>query len=110
MIAPQKADEITLEWLQHILDENMFDCELSAFDLDPDFNLSSLLRDVVRVLLGHKSSCDGPRSLIVKFPTSNADTRQLWLANGIYEKEGRIYQLLGEHTDLAVPRFFGMYW
>jgi len=74
MIAPQKVDELTLEWLQHILDENMFDCELSAFDLDPDFNPSSLLCDVVRVLLGHKSSCDGPRSLIVKFPTSNANT------------------------------------
>jgi len=52
----------------------MFDCELFAFDLDPDFNPSSLLCDVVRVLLGHKSSCDGPRSLIVKFPTSNANT------------------------------------
>ena len=71
MFAPQKVDELTLEWLQHILD-----CELSAFDLDPDFNSSSLLCDVVRVLLGHKSSCDGPRSLIVKFPTSNANTHE----------------------------------
>ena len=107
MIAPQTADELTLEWLQHVLDENMFDCEFSSFDVDPEFNRASLLGVVVRVLLGYNSNCGGPNSIIVKFPTDNADTRSPWLANGVYEREGRIYQPFGERTDLAVPlRYF----
>lgn len=46
MIAPRTKDEITSEWVQHVLDQTDDSWELSSFEIDSDFNPVSLIADV----------------------------------------------------------------
>ena len=108
MIAPRIKDEITSDWVQHVLDHTDDSWELRSFTVDSDFNPDSLIADVCRITLKYSGASRGPSSLILKIPTTKSN-RQGLLTNGIYEKEGRVYRLLAENERLAVPKFFGAF-
>ena len=108
MIAPRTTDEISLDWLQFVLDQKLPACKLESFELDGDFSPVSAIADVRRVVLHYEHLCDGPYSLILKLP--KIKKHHLGALTGRpYEMEARIYQLLSENHQLAVPKFYGAF-
>ena len=108
MIAPRTTDEITLDWLQFVIDQNVPACELDSFELDRNFLPVSAIADVRRVVLHYEHPCDGPSSWILKLPTTKKN-RDRALSGRPYEMEGRIYELLSENNQFAVPKFYGAF-
>lgn len=92
MKIPETSSDITLDWIKEWFQRRRRGCIPVSIQVEDDYGGPSLLGRILRVTLGYSSPECGPPSLIVKFQEKKTN----W--------EARIYKLLSEAEELAVPR------
>jgi len=99
---PTTPSEITVPWLNRILDQGGFP-EIRTIDLERLGETDSLVGLVFRVRFTFDERTDGPRSVVIKLPRSG-ERSELW--HQWYASEVGFYRELAEHSGLRVPRAF----
>ena len=102
---PTNISEITVDFLNKVL-ENQFKSKIISFnkgdDIEPGFT-----GEVNRIVLTFTEKKDNlPKSLILKFQTSNPGINAFMTKIKGYEKEIKIYEILSNIPDLNVAKIY----
>jgi hypothetical protein len=104
---PARFESLTSEWLTQVLRANgvLKGGAVSGFSGEP--MRGAYTSSVFRLLLEYQRDVVGaPRSVVVKFHSSSASIRDSFENLGIYEKEVRFYQILGQDRSLPIPNCY----
>lgn len=66
------------------------------------------MADTFRVALAWEKPGQGPASLVAKLPATDAQTVRTAVSLGAYEREAQFYEVLAPHTNLSLPKFYGI--
>ena len=96
---PAHIGALTVEWLNRVLPG---DGKITEFDVEP--LLGGYTASVYRLSLHYdKNPGDGPVSLVIKFHSTNAQTRSYFELQKIYQREVHFYQAMAQVNDLPIP-------
>lgn len=109
LTTPDTATELTFEWLAQIAPHDTDPCRLTSIRVDQDLGAPSANGEIVRVLLDHSSGTCGPASLVLKFPNLHGPSGTLTGFSPMSSKESRVYRLLSNHPQFAVPKLYGSF-
>lgn len=112
MIAlPKVSEEISIEWLNHVLTESGFLKSVSI----TDFAVESLgaelgyLGQLYRLKLNYSKLSDLPVTLIIKFPSTEAGARSTGNSLRAYERESLFYQHCPDKAPCRPPDHYYSY-
>jgi len=102
------TDDLTPEWFTEVLrSSGTLGAQDSAVSVDTEVIGTGQVGFVVRAQLGYNGTNAGPATLIVKLPSTDAGSRQMGAAMGIYESEVRFYHDIAPRLSGAIPT---LYW
>jgi hypothetical protein len=102
------TDDLTPEWFTGVLrGSGTLGAADAVVSVDPTVIGVGQVGLVVRAQLGYAGANPGPAALIVKLPSTDAGSRQLGAAMGIYESEVRFYHEIAPRLGHAIP---ALYW
>ena len=105
MSFPNNFSELTLDFLNSVL-ENQFNSKIISFkkgkDLEPGFT-----GEVHRISLSFEEPKNNfPKTLIIKFQTSNPGINSVMTKIKGYEKEIKIYNIISNIPELNLPKVY----
>jgi hypothetical protein len=101
-VIPETAADITVEWLNEVLDAGPVTAVRAA-------NLGEglgLLGEVARLHLEYAPSAEGPPTLIAKCQSPAPENRVVGQLMGFYAREVNFYSQLGADVPVRVPRCY----
>jgi hypothetical protein len=104
-VIPTTPDAVTPAWLTEVLRPS-FGGELEVREVSLQPLGTGQMADSFRASLVVDGLVDGPRSVVVKLPSTDPTSRSTALGLRAYEKEVRFYQHLAPHLGVRAPRCF----
>ena len=101
---PATIESLTSEWLNRVLQAGGFleSGRVSSFRAEPvSGGYTSLVYRLVLEYQGNRGN--SPASMVIKLHSDSVSIREAFEELGLYEKEVRFYQNLGQHQSLPVP-------
>ena len=96
---------ITPDWLTAVLSEGGVEAEVRTFTATKVG--TGQIGDSIRFVLDYKSAQEhAPRSLVGKFPSAGAESRQAGVSLGNYAREVKFYQYLAKTALIHTPRVY----
>ena len=103
MVIPASAADITVEWLNEVLDVGIVS-EVKAENLGAGLGL---LGEVTRLHLSYRGSgSEGPATLIAKTQSPSPESAFVAQAMGFYDREVNFYRSLAGTIDVRTPRCY----
>jgi hypothetical protein len=104
----RNIDDLTPQWFTTVLqDGGAAGAATTVAHADTQVIGTGQMGMVTRTRLTYQPGNDGPTSVIVKLPSTDAGSRQLGVAAGICEAEVRFYQEIAPTVDIRMP---ALYW
>ena len=104
---PWRAEDISVEWLNMVLEEhaNFKGTEISSFDIDLIAEEFGFIREVWRLKLNyvHRTS-SAPESIAAKFASRDPHLRSLFVE--FTDREVNVYRRLGSDSEFIMPRCY----
>jgi hypothetical protein len=104
---PRTSDEITVEWLNHVLREGgiLAGATIRSFGRQVIGEDVGFLGELSRIALRYDQPASAaPSSLIAKLPTRDETARNIAQTFGFYEREVHFYQDMAEQVGVRTPR------
>ncbi|MFK8022378.1 MAG: phosphotransferase [Ilumatobacter sp.] len=104
---PADIDHVTAAWMTTVLRTSGAigaDDSVTSLTSEPFAVGVGLLSELHRCALTYDSACDGPATVIVKFPTVLPHQRAIADAFNIYEREVRAYTDVVPHSPIRTPQ------
>ncbi len=96
--------DLTPDWFTSVLRAGgTIRTDTSVTSVDTQRIGTGQLGSVTRAVLGYDRAAGGPGSLVVKLPSSDAGSRDMGAAMGVYRSEVRFYQEIAPLIDLCTP-------
>ncbi len=105
---PGTLDEISAEWLTSALrttDTIQADSHVSKMTWELLGEGQGFLGDLARISLEYEGT-PGPKTAVLKIPTTKPENRGLGVMFSAYENEVRFYNELAQHTKIRMPQCY----
>lgn len=103
---PTRAEEVTIAWLEERLREMNVLSRGRIEDLRWERIGTGQVGDSIRFSIRYDRDGDGPATLVGKFPSSDATSRQTAASLGLYTKETRFYREIRPLLAVRAPECF----
>ncbi len=105
---PRCSDEITAEWLTHVLRSGgQMMSRVKSIQARTLGGNTGLMSEIVQLSIAYEShEPTAPRSLIAKFPPTDAGSRGRGVSLGFFEGECGFYRELAENSTVRAPRCY----
>lgn len=105
---PGRLDEISAEWLTTVLRDSgeiSPDSRVSRMDWSLLGEGEGFLGDLARIEMEYEGT-DGPKTAVLKIPTTKPENRGLGVMFSAYENEVRFYNEFADRTKVRIPRCY----
>ncbi len=100
---PLVADELTIDWLQTALKEQLGDAKLSGFEPNIIGVGEGFMGQLARVSLKYEGNANGaPTSIIAKFAATRQETRDMAADQNLYQREIGFYRDIGNNVGVPI--------
>lgn len=103
---PLSLDRLTVEWLQATMAPHLGGALITGFSPSLIGVGEGFMGQLARLALEYEDEGAGPRSLIAKFASPRADTREMARSQNLYQREIGFYQCLGARAGVPVPHCY----
>ncbi len=100
---PLSVDELTTDWLQEIMQPHIGSSTITGFEPTVIGVGEGFMGQLARVKLSYDNETDAPTSIIAKFASPLAETRQMAEDQRLYHRELGFYRDLGASVGVPVP-------
>ena len=106
---PLSVEELTTEWLQETMKPHIGDTVISGFESTVIGVGEGFMGQLARVKLRYNHETDAPLSIIAKFASPLAETRQMAEDQKLYHREIGFYRDMATSVGVPVPRCYFLY-
>ena len=108
---PLVAEELTIDWLQEIMEPHLHGAKLNTFDTEIIGVGEGFMGQLARVQLRYLEDNDlAPRSLIAKFAATRQETRDMAADQNLYQREIGFYRDIGAKCGVPIADcYYGKY-
>ncbi len=99
---PKRIEEVSNDWLSRVLD-----AEVAGQAVSRVGEGIGLMGDIYRLVLDYAAGAsEGPRSVVVKLPSSHAENRAQGIALGMFTAEVTFYNQLAPRVSAGLPDIY----
>jgi hypothetical protein len=109
MMLPAKINDVTAAWLDEALHENGFfgkDVKIGSIDIKTMGVGEGFQSDMTRIFPSYASPLQGPKSMVIKLPSSYEPANSVAMMFNTYEKEIRFYREIAPFSPIRTPKLY----